>query len=50
MFMRSRLSEDNGQGKDKEDFPVVEQSYLSKYCGSGGEQQPPFHCPSRCSR
>lgn len=50
MFIRSRPSEGDGQGRDKENFSVVEQSSLSKYCGPGRGQQSPFPCPSRCSR
>lgn len=50
MFMRSRLSEEDGEGRHKEDFPVVEQSSLSKYCGPGVEQQCPFPCSCQYSR
>lgn len=32
------MSEEDGQGRNKEDFAVIERSSLSKYCGLGVEQ------------
>lgn len=45
MFMRSRLSDEDGDSRNKEGCPVIEESSLGKFCGPGVEQQGPLPCP-----
>lgn len=45
MFMRSRLSEEDGDSRNKEDLPVIKGGSLGKFCGPGVGQSGPLPCP-----
>lgn len=45
MFMKARLSEEDGDSRNKEGFPVIEESSLGKFCGPRVEKQGPLPYP-----